>query len=264
MLRKVIDMTGREVEVSLSPQRIVSLVPSQTELLHYLGLQDEVIGITKFCVHPENWFRDKKRVGGTKSLNLDTIKAMRPDLILANKEENVQEQIEELAKSFPVWISDINTVEDGISMVRNVGVLTGTMTNAIELDRELKAAYRALSKNTYRTKNVAYFIWKDPWMTVGGDTFISDMMSRIGWNNVYANKFRYPHVDLSDLATRNVDLVLLSSEPFPFKEEHIAEIKGALPNAEVRLVDGEMFSWYGSRMLLAVDYFKELVGELVR
>ncbi len=262
MERSVIDMTGRPVEVSLSPQRIVSLVPSQTELLHYLGLQDEVIGITKFCVHPEKWFREKKRVGGTKSLHLDIIKSLRPDLILANKEENTQEQIEELARSFPVWISDIKTVSDAMCMIRNVGVLTGTMTNAIELDRVLKSTYRNLAK-TRRPRKVAYFIWRDPWMSVGGDTFISDMISRLGWVNVLENRFRYPHLSIEEIAALDVDLVLLSSEPFPFKEQHIAEINAALPHAAVRLVDGEMFSWYGSRMLQAVEYFKELEAELV-
>ena len=262
MERSVIDMTGRAVEVSLSPQRIVSLVPSQTELLHYLGLQDEVVGITKFCVHPDKWFREKKRVGGTKSLHLDIIKSLRPDLILANKEENNQDQIEELAKSFPVWISDIKTVDDAMCMIRNVGVLTGTMTNAIELDRVLKSAYRKLTISR-RPRKVAYFIWRDPWMSVGGDTFISDMIHRMGWVNVMGNKFRYPHMTLDEVAALDVDLILLSSEPFPFKEQHIAEIKAVLPDVEVKLVDGEMFSWYGSRMLHAVDYFKELVRELV-
>ena len=255
MERKVIDMTGREVEVSLSPQRIVSLVPSQTELLHYLGLQDEVIGITKFCVHPEKWFRDKKRVGGTKSLHLDIIKGLRPDLILAIKEENNQEQIEELAKTFPVWVSDVRTIDDALCMMRNVGVLTGTMNNAIELERVLKAGYKQLGKNS-APKKVAYFIWRDPWMSVGGDTFISDMIVRMGWENVMGNKFRYPHLSIDDIAALDVDMILLSSEPFPFKEEHIAEIKSALPHAEVKLVDGEMFSWYGSRMLYAVDYLR--------
>jgi ABC-type Fe3+-hydroxamate transport system substrate-binding protein len=262
MERTVIDMTGREVGVVLSPQRIVSLVPSQTELLYYLGLQDEVIGITKFCVHPEKWFREKKRIGGTKSLHLDVIKGLRPDLILANKEENNQEQIEELAKSFPVWVSDITTVNDAMCMIRNVGVLTGTMAAAIELDRVLKARYKSLNKNP-NPKKVAYFIWRDPWMSVGGDTFISDMISRMGWVNVLANKFRYPHLDMGDIASLDVDLILLSSEPYPFKEQHIAEIKAVLPNVEVKLVDGEMFSWYGNRMLQAVDYLKELAGELV-
>ncbi len=262
MERTVIDMTGREVGVSLSPQRIVSLVPSQTELLYYLGLQDEVVGITKFCVHPEKWFREKKRVGGTKSLHLDVIKALRPDLILANKEENTQEQIDDLAKSFPVWVSDIQTVNDAMCMIRNVGVLTGTMSAAIELDRVLKAGYKMLGKG-HQPKKVAYFIWHNPWMSVGGDTFISDMISRMGWVNVLKNEFRYPHLSIEDIAALDVDLVLLSSEPYPFKEQHIAEIKEALPNVDVKLVDGEMFSWYGSRMLDAIDYFKGLARELV-
>ncbi|MBC7553584.1 MAG: ABC transporter substrate-binding protein [Taibaiella sp.] len=264
MYRIFTDMTGRTIEVNFPLQRIVSLVPSQTELLYDLGLADEVVGITKFCVHPQDWFRDKKRVGGTKTINIDIVRSLRPDLILANKEENTKEQIEEMAKSLPVWVSDIQTMGDAMCMIRNVGVMTGMMNNAMALDREIKAGFKSIKKSQVR-RRVAYFIWRDPWMCAGGDTFISDMITQMGWENVFAEDNRYPEVSDEELASLDVDLVLLSSEPFPFKEEHIAHIKALLPHTEVMLVDGEMFSWYGSRMKLASPYFNGLISSgLVR
>lgn len=259
MQRIFTDMTGHTIEANFPLQRIVSLVPSQTELLHDLGLADEVIGITKFCVHPDDWFRGKKKVGGTKSINIDLIKSMRPDLILANKEENTKEQIEELSKSLPVWVSDIQTMGDAMCMIRNVGVMTGMMTRAMALDKEIKQGFQRMKRSTTR-KRVAYFIWKNPYMCAGGDTFISDMINHIGWENVFAEENRYPDFSPEELASMDIDIALLSSEPFPFKEEHIAEIKALLPHTEVRLVDGEMFSWYGSRMKLASTYFNALIN----
>jgi ABC-type Fe3+-hydroxamate transport system substrate-binding protein len=258
-LRLFADMMGREVEIRFPPQRIVSLVPSQTELLADLGLNDEVAGITKFCVHPESWFRSKTRVGGTKQLHIDKIRELQPDLIIANKEENTQEQIEQLAAEFPVWISDIQNIPQALQMIQVVGQLTGTDAKAGELVENIVAGFNKLAKAT-APKRVAYFIWRDPWMSVGRDTFISNMITTMGWTNVLAGETRYPEVSAEDLRDLNPELVLLSSEPFPFKEKHIAEVKAVLPNAEVLLVDGEMFSWYGSRLVKAVDYLQSLTA----
>lgn len=254
-----VDMMGRAVEIPFPPKRIISVVPSQTELLHDLNLEDEVVGITKFCVHPEAWFRNKERVGGTKKLHLDKIRALRPDLIIANKEENEQEQIEALAKEFPVWISDINTLPQAVQMIQAVGQVTDRVQIANHLVDHIVTNFTQLQAAT-RPKRVAYFIWRNPWMSVGKDTFISNMITTIGWQNVLADKDRYPEVSLEELKAYNPDTVLLSSEPFPFKEEHIAEIKEVLPEASVQLVDGEMFSWYGSRLLKATDYFQQLIN----
>lgn len=258
MKRIFTDMLGREIEVSFPPKRIISVVPSQTELLYDLGIGDEVIAITKFCVHPESWFRTKERVGGTKKLNIEKIRSLKPDLIIANKEENEQAQIEELAKEFPVWISDIQTLPQALQMMQVVGLITGTERNANELVEEIVAGFTKLHKAA-TPKRVAYFIWYNPWMTVGKDTFISNMIQTIGWQNVFADTTRYTEITLQDLKERNPDLVLLSSEPYPFKEKHVEEIKSVLPNTDVRLVDGEMFSWYGSRMKGAVAYMQDLV-----
>jgi ABC-type Fe3+-hydroxamate transport system substrate-binding protein len=258
MTRLFTDMTGREVAIPYPPQRIVSLVPSQTELLFDLGLDATVVGITKFCVHPEDWFRNKKRVGGTKTVHIDIVKSLRPDLIIANKEENTREQVEELAKLYPVWVSDIKTVDEGLEMIRQVGDIVGKTLEATRLAEEIKDGFGSLSTNVAPPK-VAYYIWKTPWMAAGGDTFISDVISRIGWQNVLSESKRYPEISPAALAGTGADLVLLSSEPYPFKEKHIVEIKELLPDAKVLLVDGEMFSWYGSRMKYAIAYLRELV-----
>lgn len=256
--RIISDMMGRDVAFNYPPKRIVSVVPSQTELLADLGLNDEVVGITKFCIHPESWFRSKERIGGTKKLDIEKIKALQPDLIIANKEENEQEQIEELAKHFPVWISDIHNLPQALQMIQVVGQLTGTDGKANELVDEIVNGFTQLHTAT-TAKRVAYFIWYSPWMSVGHDTFISNVIHTIGWKNVLADKSRYPEITLEELKAYNPELVLLSSEPFPFKEKHIAEVKAVLPDAEVKLVDGEMFSWYGSRLKEAVGYLQQLI-----
>ncbi len=258
------DMMGNEVEMNFPPRRIVSLVPSQTELLYDLGLDEEVVGITKFCVHPNDWFRNKKRIGGTKTVHLDIVASLQPDLIIANKEENTKEQVEALSALYPTWVSNIQTVDDGLQMIREVGAFTGTTEKAELLVNNIAAGFASLraAQSIGNKKRVAYFIWRNPWMCAGGDTFISDIITTMGWENVMADNLRYPEIQLNDLTDKQVDIVLLSSEPYPFKDVHIAEIQTMLPAAKVILVDGEMFSWYGSRMLQAVGYLESLVRQL--
>jgi ABC-type Fe3+-hydroxamate transport system substrate-binding protein len=253
------DMIGNRVTISYPPTRIISLVPSQTELLFDLGLREEVVGITKFCIHPEEWFHAKKRVGGTKTLHFDIIRDLNPDLIIANKEENTREQIEELAAIFPVWTSDIKTIDDALSMITKVGDLTGRKEQAGKLVSEIRTGFQGLLQVESGNKKVAYYIWRNPWMIAGGDTFISDMLKACGWENVFSGIDRYPEITLDLLKEMQPELVLLSSEPYPFKEGHIEEIKIALPATKVLLADGEMFSWYGSRMKLAPEYMKGLL-----
>ena len=258
-----------------SPQKIISLVPSQTELLYYFGLDNEVIGITKFCVHPQEWFRAKTRVGGTKSLNIDLIKKLQPDLVIANKEENVKEQIEELANEFNVWVSDVNNLEDALLMIKDVGELTHKTTEAKTLITQIKRNFsQLLHKESFgQTTNYSkrspldklqttYLIWQKPYMTIGGNTFINDMMKYCGLQNFFENRMRYPEITLNELRDSDCRLILLSSEPYPFKKKHIDKLKDILPDKKIILVDGEMFSWYGSRMLLAPDYFNNLLKSL--
>ena len=245
------------------PKRIISLVPSQTELLHYFGLEEEVIGITKFCVHPQTWFRNKTRIGGTKNINIEKITELQPDLIIANKEENVKEQIEALQQVAPVWVSDINNFEDALSMIASVGTLVAKQTAAETLITQIKEAFLKLQTTNYKLPT-AYLIWRNPYMTVGGDTFIKDMLHKCGLQNVFENEKRYPTVTIEAIKERGTKLILLSSEPYPFKEKHLEEIKLQIPNAKILMVDGEMFSWYGNRMLYAAQYFNELMNHIYK
>ena len=255
------DQTGHTIHLPASPKRIVSLVPSQTELLYDLGLDDVVTGITKFCIHPQQWFQTKTRIGGTKSVDLHLIKSLQPDLIIANKEENVKEQVEALRELFPVWTSDVVTLNDALAMITAVGQITDTAPRAGEIIADIIFNFDRLIPRKTPT-NAAYLIWKDPYMTVGGDTFISHIMERAGMLNIYAQQQRYPVITIDELRTRNCELLLLSSEPYPFKNEHIALFSEMLPNVKIVLADGEMFSWYGSRLIQTPDYLMSLIRKI--
>ncbi|QEC69567.1 ABC transporter substrate-binding protein [Panacibacter ginsenosidivorans] len=259
---EMVDHLQRKVKLTNYPlKRIISLVPSQTELLHDLGLEGEVIGITKFCVHPQSWFRNKTRIGGTKNVNIEKVKSLEPDLIIANKEENVKEQIEELEKIAPVWVSDIYNLEDAIDMIESIGVLIDRSQQSKQISQNIQQQFQKLQAENFQLPT-AYLIWRNPYMTIGGDTFINDMLKRCGLQNVFEKEQRYPEITLQQLKEHSVQLILLSSEPYPFKEKHVEEIKAVLPAAKILMVDGEMFSWYGSRLLYVVQYFKELINKI--
>lgn len=259
------DQIGRSLNLQLPARRIVSLVPSQTELLYHLGLTDEVVGITRFCIHPPHWFRDKKRVGGTKDFDLRRILSLQPDLILANKEENTQAGIEQLAEHFPVWVSNITTLPDAIAMIEQIGCLTNRQQNAKQLIDDIIDGFKNLPTITNICNlPTAYLIWRNPYMAAGNDTFINYMLTQIcGLYNVFAHLPRYPTFSLDDLRQLQPRLVLLSSEPYPFKQQHIAEIKQVLPDAHICLADGEMFSWYGSRLREAARYLAAFLPQIV-
>lgn len=256
------DQLNRDFEIPFPPQRIISLVPSQTELLFDLGLRDEVVGITKFCIHPDEWFRTKTRVGGTKKLNFETIEKLNPDLIIGNKEENDEQQIKNLMEKYPVWMSDVKNIDEALDMIFKVGELVGKSEKAAEFVDLIFYNFSLLPQAAHQF-NAAYLIWYDPFMAAGHDTFINDMMQRIGLKNIFADRdSRYPETTVEDFLRAKPELILLSSEPFPFKEKHIAEFKSMLPDSNVMLVDGEMFSWYGSRLLKSAEYLKSVVEEL--
>lgn len=253
--RTFVDQMGRSVFVPFPPKRIVSLVPSQTELLHYFGLDDEVIGITKFCIYPDEWFRSKQRIGGTKQLKLDEILALKPDLIIGNKEENTKEDIDFLVQYLPVWMSDINTFEEAIHMIELVGQLTDKQDIAQQLNTAIEQGFSKLG-NIGKGRSVLYFIWDEPTFVVGKSTFIDSVLTKIGFVNA-CKKERYPA--LSELEQLSPDFIFLSSEPFPFREEHSLKYQELFPTSKIHLVDGEAFSWYGSRMLEAPRYFGKMV-----
>lgn len=240
------------------PQSIISLVPSQTELLYDLGLNEEVIGITKFCVHPDEWFKTKTRIGGTKNINIEKIKRLQPDLVLANKEENVKEQVEALQEFTNVYVSDISSFNDALDMIIEVSALVHKEEAAAKIAALIRQKFAGL-KSMQRQRRAAYFIWQKPFMAAGGDTFIHDMMQYCGFQNVFGDKTRYPETTLEELQSLNCEILLLSSEPFPFKQKHIDEIQPLLPLTKIVLADGEMFSWYGSRLIYAADYFNDII-----
>jgi len=255
------DQTGRQITLSQRPRRIVSLVPSQTELLHYLGLEEETVGITKFCLHPNDWFRNKTRVGGTKTVDIEKVMALKPDLIIANKEENQKEQILDLMEKCPLWLSDIVTLEDSCKMIESVGELTETETKARDLIKKLKVNFskiRETNSKLNQSKKTAYFIWQKPYMVAGNGTFINEIMQIAGFENIFSDQDRYPVVSEEELQTAAPEVILLSSEPFPFSDKHIKKFAELCPNATIRLVDGELFSWYGSRLLHTADYLAKL------
>jgi ABC-type Fe3+-hydroxamate transport system substrate-binding protein len=258
----LIDQMNRTVVVPDTPKRIISIVPSQTELLFDLGLDHEIIGITKFCIHPFVKVKQKVKVGGTKALNINLIKKLNPDLIIGNKEENERSQVEELMGLFPVWMSDISNLEDAIDMIRKVGAMAGKSEEATNLSSAIQSSFNNLNIKTSSLR-VAYLIWRKPFILVGKGTFINDMLKRCGLNNAFETE-RYPEVFPGQLVDASPDVVLLSSEPYPFKERHIEEFRALLPDANIRLVDGEIFSWYGSRLLQAPKYFNHLIDSLKR
>lgn len=255
------DQTGYEVNHNFPPSRIISLVPSQTELLYELGLEKEVVGITKFCIHPEQWFRSKTRIGGTKSIDLEKIIELQPDLVIANKEENVREQVEAIRELIPVWTSDISDLDTALDMILGIGELVGKREEARLLIHETRNQFVQLRPAAHSLKTV-YLIWKKPYITVGNDTFIFDMLLRCGFDPIWPEYERYPEISMDALIAAAPDLVLLSSEPYPFKQKDLDELQQILPASAIRLVDGEYFSWYGSRMRKSPDYFQELIDEL--
>jgi len=265
-LRQIVDQLGRTITVSSKPNRIVSLVPSQTELLFALGLDEEVVGITKFCIHPEDWYESKMRVGGTKNFKVDLIRSLNPDLIIANKEENDKALLEELMLTHPVWVSDISTLEDAFEMITSIGSIINKVDASINLIDEIKINFNKLEQvansSSVKGKTVSYLIWNDPIMTIGHDTFIKSMIDTMRLKTIPSTHERYPTVTLEELKKISPDFLFLSSEPFPFNSKHQHYYENELPNTKIMLVDGERFSWYGSRLRYSSDYFIEILALL--
>lgn len=255
------DQIGRTLSFEKPPKRIVSLVPSQTELLYDLALESEIVGITKFCVQPYHFKSTKKIVGGTKKVDFEKIKALKPDFILCNKEENSYDFLMQLEAIAPTYFSDVATFEDTFKLITDVGQICGRRTESSNLINKINFKLNDF-QNFMEDKPVrkaAYFIWANPWMVAGNDTFINEMMKLNKFTNIYENMSRYPKVEINRIRHEgDPDVVLLSSEPFPFKDEHAIEIGKFTNRTATVFADGEMFSWFGSRMLLAFDYFKQL------
>jgi ABC-type Fe3+-hydroxamate transport system substrate-binding protein len=257
-----IDQLNRTVELKKLPSRIVSLVPSQTELLIDLGLSNKLVGITKFCIHPNKVVKSMTKIGGTKNFNIEKIRSLNPDLIIANKEENEETKLKELMKEFPVWISDVRNLNQAFKMITEIGLITGKEATANLLSQNIRRKFEQLESIKKTNKRVIYLIWKNPFMSINKDTFIHSMIEKCGWNNIISeyNK-RYPVLSTDEIINLKADTILLSSEPYPFKEKHIKELKKIIPQTTIKIVDGEAFSWYGSKLLTCSDYFTKLSNE---
>ncbi|WP_299680143.1 ABC transporter substrate-binding protein [uncultured Tenacibaculum sp.] len=263
---EITDQLNRLITLEKTPKRIISLVPSQTELLYDLGLENNIVGLTKFCVHPYHLKQTKVLVGGTKNIKVDKIKELNPDIILCNKEENTKEIVEACEKIAPVHVSDIYNLDDAIELIRQYGDLLSCRTDAQKIIQKLE--FKISDFNHFikdiTPKKVAYFIWRNPWMTAANNTFINHILELNKFENIYKNKERYPEIELKKIRLEgDPDLVFLSSEPYPFKEEHAFEIGRFTHHAKTVFVDGELFSWYGSRLLKSFDYFKKLHQRII-
>lgn len=260
ILQTVTDNLKRSITYSYPPKRIISLDPAITETLYHLGLSDEVVGRTRFCIHPKDKINQAVNVGGTKDMKIDRIHDLKPDLIIAEKEENTKEMVETLEADYPVYVFEIQTVDDAFHMIEELGVLTDRTEKAINLKKDILAHFYQLPKAT--NHRIAYLIWKKPYMAVGRDTYINDMLEKLGFINGFAtSENRYPMLTPEDLQAEHLDYLFLSSEPYPFNDKHHEEFLNILPNVTPVNVDGEMF-WYGARMLKAAPYFSKLISSL--
>lgn len=257
---KLRDDLGAPILLSSKPQRIVSLVPSLTETLVDAGLKNQLTGITKFCVHPKGLRQEIKVIGGTKNPRIKDILNLKPDLVFANKEENGEEDINELKKFTQVYVTDIKNNQDILDFLRMLNVVFKT-----DACFELLQKIQNLPIYPERKKIPScYIIWKDPWMTIGKDTFIHSMMEKYGFQNICSDSDRYPIISFEQIKAHQTKIVMMSSEPYPFKEKDKEELHKLLPRTIIILVDGEMFSWYGSRLLLADTYLNNLYFNLLK
>lgn len=258
--RNCTDQMGFSVTVPRSPERIVSLVPSQTELLFDLGAGHRVVGATRYCIHPQRELAKVDKIGGTKRFDFPAIVAVKPDLVIGNKEENYQEGIDKLRVSYPVWMSDIETLDGAMNMIEQIGAITNCGARARVLADQVRREWDALPG--IGDLRVAYLVWKKPYMAVGGGTFIDDVLSKLGLRNFFSGVRRYPETTVRELNCAKLDVLMLSSEPYPFSKENVQELSRLLPRTVVVLVDGEMFSWYGSRLRRSPAYFQTLFAKI--
>jgi len=261
-MRVVKDQMGFSIAIPANINRIVCLVPSITELLCDLGLEDKIVGITKFCIHPESCFKSKVRIGGTKDFDIESIRLLNPDIIIANKEENQKDLLIILKKYFPVWISDIETTDQAIEMIELLGEVFKRNIEAKDLVKKINFNFdkiESIDKEIF----VAYLVWKKPYMSINENTYINSMLQKCGLKNIFSGSpSRYPQISPELLKKARPDVIFLSSEPYPFKEKHFAELQEMCPDARIFLVNGEMFSWYGSKMLKAPVYLNKLIQKL--
>ena len=260
------DELNREVLIPNEPQRIISLVPSLTELLHEMGLEKQVVGITKYCVYPVHYQSTKTKVGGTKKVKFEVIKELKPDFILCSKEENTKEMVQELEKIAPVYVSDVNTFEEALQLIDKLGKILYRRTQAERIVQKIidrQQEFQVFLKEG-KKYSVVYFIWAEPWMVAGGKTFINDMIKVAGFTNAYEHLERYPEIKIGRIrfSSKNAEVLMFSSEPYDFSDEEVYDAVRKNKNTLAIYVDGQYFSWYGSRLSKAFDHFKEIHQKL--
>lgn len=254
------DQLGHQISLNKPPTRIVSLVPSITELLHDLDLAEYVVGKTKFCIYPKNGFTNSTIIGGTKNVNIEKIKELAPDLVIANKEENVQDQIVKIRKFSPCYTSQVKIIDDAIHLISEIGSICNRRKEAQKMIITLNHLLKSQISPKKNIK-IVYLIWQKPYMTIGGDTFISNFLHEFGFINCFSNQLRYPETDINEIISKSPDIIFLSSEPFPFNIKHQEDIQ-AKCSIKTMLIDGSYCSWYGSRMLNSVNYLRQLINNL--
>jgi ABC-type Fe3+-hydroxamate transport system substrate-binding protein len=263
-----VDSSGVAIELASPPRRIVSLVPSITETLCALGLADALVGITVYCVEPREVVSGKTRIGGEKNPDLEKIRRLGPDLVIANIEENLRDHVETLRSwSIPVWVTYPRTVAEGIQLIAELGAVTGTEARAAEILREIEPLYERVRSAAARRPAVGVFypIWRAPYMTINRDTYIHDMLRVCGARNVFADRIeRYPTVTLDEVAAERPAVILLPDEPFRFRRAHVADFTGyvdvpAVRDGRIHLVDGKPFSWHGPRIAEALRMLPRLI-----
>ncbi|MBN2681310.1 MAG: ABC transporter substrate-binding protein [Bacteroidales bacterium] len=258
MQKTFIDHLNRKILVNFPPKRIISLVPSISELIYDLDLDKELVGITRYCIHPGSLLKEKTIVGGTENVDIKLINSLKPDLILANKEENSKNEIEKLLNT-PIFVSNIRTFDEALSFIIDIGELTDRQKNAENIVSQILDKFNNF-KAIQPSKSVAYLVWKEPFITINRNTFINDMLEKAGFSNVFSHKPEsYPKISLEEIAKAKPEYIFLSSEPYPFTNKHIIEYEKMFPNSKILKVDGEIFAWYGSHLIKATDYFKQLL-----
>lgn len=256
-MREMKDHVGRQINCPDNPHRIISICPAITETLFALDIGQNVIGRTKYCIFPEDKVEQVPIVGGTKEVNVDLIKQLAPDLIIAEKEENTAAIVEQLEKIAPVFVAEVQSIEDSYRLIETLGMLTNKEELSEIIVHQAREEFSQLAN--IANGHIAYAIWRKPYMVVGKTTYINSVLTHIGFNNPFTRKDgRYPAVSVEALQEVALDYLLLASEPFPYSEKHIAEFQAFLPETNIILVDGEMF-WYGAKMLDAARYLAELV-----
>jgi ABC-type Fe3+-hydroxamate transport system substrate-binding protein len=257
------DCTNTKIKCTPIPTRIICLVPSLTEVLYALDLADQVIAVTRYCIHPPSWLNQKTIIGGTKDPKIDLITQLNTDLIIANDEENRKEDVLVLRqKRYRVYVSHIDCFDDLIICIKDIGQLSQRVDQAELLIQQLQKNYQlihhALHTPTLPAVRVLYLIWRKPYMAVAQNTWIHHILSHLGVVNVCQDLERYPIIKPEQLPQLKADYILLSSEPYPFKDIHVDEIKLSDQHAQVIHVDGEIFSWYGSRLLKIVPEIERI------